>query len=239
MLIATIILMSLGLISLVLFLYFRVKKQRMVAVLLKTTTSLLFVATAMCGGFAANAGVLYHPIAIFIVLGLVCGMLGDIWLDLKFIFPDKDKVLTNAGFISFLVGHLVFIAGFIVEYLSQAFFLYTLLPILGGFAIGVLPIVLQKLLKVKFGDMTVIVYLYSSVLFMMTLFGLSLCIYSGWTLPNIFIFAGGVLFTVSDLILSGTFFGVGKDKPFDIISNHVTYYFAQYFIAFSLMLLAL
>ena len=47
--------------------------------------------------------------------------------------------------------------------------------------------------------------------------------------------AGGVLFAVSDLILSGTYFGEGKERPFDIISNAITYYLAQYVIAFSIM----
>ena len=45
---------------------------------------------------------------------------------------------------------------------------------------------------------------------------------------------GGVLFAISDLILSGTYFGEGKERPVDIITNGVTYYLAQFAIAFSL-----
>ena len=45
---------------------------------------------------------------------------------------------------------------------------------------------------------------------------------------------GGALFAISDLILSGTYFGEGKERPVDIITNGVTYYLAQYVIAFSL-----
>ena len=51
-------------------------------------------------------------------------------------------------------------------------------------------------------------------------------------------FAGLVLFLVSDLILSGTYFGEGKNRPVDVVSNHVTYYFGQFLIALSLLYLA-
>ena len=49
------------------------------------------------------------------------------------------------------------------------------------------------------------------------------------------IFIGGVLFVISDLILSGTYFGVGKNRPVDIITNHVSYYLAQFVIASSIL----
>ena len=51
------------------------------------------------------------------------------------------------------------------------------------------------------------------------------------------LFIGGILFALSDLILCGTYFGEGKDKPFDLISNSITYYVAQYLIAFSIFFL--
>ena len=46
---------------------------------------------------------------------------------------------------------------------------------------------------------------------------------------------GGVLFAVSDLILNLTYFGVGHEKPFDIVSNTVTYYAAQFIIALAIL----
>ncbi len=52
-----------------------------------------------------------------------------------------------------------------------------------------------------------------------------------------FMFAGGIFFLISDLILSGTYFGEGKNRPVDIIINHVTYYIAQFLIASSLLFL--
>ena len=234
MLVASIILMSLGLISLIMFLVFKCKEYSVKELILKAVTSLLFVSVGAVS-FFKNGN---EPLGMFVVLGLSCGMLGDIWLDLKYVFKEKDKIFTYAGFISFAIGHLVYIAGFITQYLHAAHFLYILLPVVLGFIIGAVPLLLHKLLKVDFKDMKIITYIYSSILFMMTLFGLSLCIYTGFkqTTP-IMLFAGGLLFTISDLILSGTYFGENHEKPFDIISNGVTYYLAQFVIAFSVFFL--
>ena len=57
--------------------------------------------------------------------------------------------------------------------------------------------------------------------------------FNNWTLNLIAI--GGILFASSDLILSGTYFGEGKERPIDITINSVLYYFAQFAIAFSLL----
>ena len=53
---------------------------------------------------------------------------------------------------------------------------------------------------------------------------------------NLF-FAGAVLFALSDLILSGTYFGEGRERPVDLILNYLTYYPGQYLIALSLFFL--
>ena len=50
-------------------------------------------------------------------------------------------------------------------------------------------------------------------------------------------FIGGILFAISDLVLSGTYFGEGKERPIDFILNYITYYGAQFTIAFSIMFL--
>lgn len=237
MLVAVIILMCLGLASLTLFLIEKCRKYSVKELILKTTTSLFFLATGAVGMFACSP---YHILGLFVVLGLACGMLGDIWLDLKYVFREKDKWFTYAGFISFAIGHILYITGFYLEFFQYAHWLYFVLPLVLGLLIGALPIALQKLLKIRLGDMTIITYIYSAILFSMTLCGLSLCIFTGFkNVTCILLFAGGLLFTISDLILSGTYFGEGHEKPFDIISNGVTYYIAQYLIAFSLMFFVL
>ena len=76
------------------------------------------------------------------------------------------------------------------------------------------------------------------LLFLAVLLSGSLALLHHWAVPtlNLF-FAGSVLFAVSDLVLSGTYFGVGKDRPIDLALNYLTYSPAQFLIAFSLALL--
>ena len=49
------------------------------------------------------------------------------------------------------------------------------------------------------------------------------------------LFAGAILFTASDLVLSGTYFGTGHERPIDFVLNYFTYYPAQFLIATALM----
>ena len=77
---------------------------------------------------------------------------------------------------------------------------------------------------------------YGGLLFAMTLMAGSLALLHGWQEANLnMMFIGGILFAVSDLVLSGTYFGTGHDKPFDIIANYISYYGAQFVIALSIL----
>ena len=93
-------------------------------------------------------------------------------------------------------------------------------------------------MKLHYGKMKGIVIGYSILLFSTVLLSGSLALSMGWQNPtlNLF-FAGGVLFALSDLVLSGTYFGVGKERPVDIISNYILYYGGQFLIAYSLLYL--
>ena len=44
-----------------------------------------------------------------------------------------------------------------------------------------------------------------------------------------------IVFSLSDAVLSNTFFGRGKDKPIHLFINHFLYYAGQYLIAASVM----
>ena len=47
----------------------------------------------------------------------------------------------------------------------------------------------------------------------------------GWRVPALnLLFAGGVLFALSDLVLSGTYFGEGKERPVDLILNYLNFH---------------
>ena len=229
-----IILIALGAIALVFYLLEKCKRYSLKGVLLKTVVSLLFIATALAGTFQ-NQG---HSLSIFVIAGLILGLLGDIFLDLKYVYPTDDKLYTFAGFFVFGIGHILFATGMMLEFFIDANVLYFLIPLGGSLLFVIINLLLEKPLKNNFGDLKIIVSIYAFLLAMNPLTSLMLCIITGFSnVTLLMLFIGGVLFDVSDLLLSGTYFGEGHEKPIDFILNYLTYYSAQFIIAFAIFFL--
>ena len=204
------------------------------AVFLKSVVSVLFITVAILGWYLSNRGIL----GIFVIIGLTFGLLGDIWLDLKYVFRDYDDQFTYAGFVSFGIGHILYIVGLLSQFMSGTKLSFIVLPIILGVVLSLCNAVLEKPMKLHYGKMRGIVIGYGVLLFSTVLLSGSLALAKSWQVPtlNLF-FAGGVLFALSDLVLSGTYFGVGKERTVDIISNYILYYGGQFLIAYSLLYL--
>ena len=233
-----IILFVLGIITLILYVKEKVKACSVRAVFLKSVVSSFFIAVAICGWYTSSLVSGQQILAPFVILGLVCGLLGDIWLDLKYVFPEKDGLFTHAGFAVFGIGHLFYMTGMILQYGGRVTPGALFVPYLMGALLSEMNIVLEKTMKLDFGKLRPIVRTYGTLLFSMALMAGSLALRLGWQEPSLnLLFIGGVLFALSDLILSGTYFGIGRDRPIDIILNYAFYYSGQFAIAFSLLFL--
>lgn len=208
------------------------------AVLMKALVSTLFVCVGIYGAWRASLAGALNPLCPFVLLGLICGLLGDIWLGLKAVFPEKAEPFTYAGFLSFSVGHILYIAGMLTGFFPEGKPLALLLPPLLGAVFSVGNAVLEKPMGLRYGKLKPMVILYGVLLFSMVFYAGALAIAHGWreTALNLF-FTGGVLFALSDLILSGTYFGSGRDRPIDLVLNYLTYYPGQFLIASSLFFL--
>ena len=212
----------------------KVKAYTVKSVLIKTFASFLFIAVALVSAYH-NGGHIINP---FIILGLLFGLSGDIWLDLKYVYPKEDKIFSYAGFIVFGIGHIFFITGMYLEFFNNAHILYAILPFIGSVVVSLINLLLAKPLKIYFKDMTAISLIYSIMLFSLPLCSLSLCIlYSFSNITLNMLFAAGIIFAVSDLVLSKTYFSEGHEKLFDFILNYLFYYSAQFLIAFSIFFL--
>ena len=190
----------------------------------KSIVSVLFVAVAAAAGSSA-------PLAPFVTVGLTFGLLGDIWLDLKYVFPLYDEILTYAGFSVFGIGHILYITGLIRQYGTGRFLVLSF--VLAAIAAGMVA-AMERPMKLVYGRMRKAVILYGFALFSTVFVSGNLLLSAGGMALRLF-FTGGVMFAVSDLILSGTYFGTGKDRPADIIANYLFYYGGQFLIAYSLM----
>lgn len=222
----------LGLLSLTGFLFLRVKKTDVKSLMLKSVTSVMFILTGVFLTIAKPS--LY---AALIVAGLVCGILGDIWLDMKFMYRQDEDFLTKAGFSSFTFGHFFYIAA-VIAGATQFKAVSIPMSLVVGVIAGIVIYFGEKLMKLKYnGNYKLISTLYGGLLFFVTAMSFNCAFLAGVkdNLHLITFFIGGVFFIISDIILSGTYFGEGKNRPVDIITNHVTYYIAQFIIACSIL----
>lgn len=233
------LLLLFGAVLLALYIREKIRAYSVKAVLLKALVSTLFIAVGVYGSFLCAAKGVVTPLCPFVVLGLVCGLLGDIWLDLKYVFPEKDEPFTYAGFGVFGAGHLLFIAGMLLSYYPAGRPMVVILPVLLALALSVGNALMEKPMKLRYGKLRGVVIAYGVLLFSMVLIAGSLALAHGRReTPLNLLFIGGVFFALSDLILSGTYFGVGKERPVDLALNYLTYYPAQFLIASALVFAA-
>lgn len=226
--------------AVLLFVYIRekIKAYSVKALILKSLVSVLFIAVGVYGSWLSAARGTASLLCPFVVLGLLFGLLGDIWLDLKYVFPEKDGPFTYAGFCVFGVGHILYITGMLLNYYSTGKPMAVIVPILLAVVMSVGNAVLEKPMKLHYGKLKPVVIAYGVLLFGMVLLSGSLALAHGWKeIPLNLLFIGGVFFAISDLILSGTYFGVGKERSIDLALNYITYYAAQFLIASALVFL--
>ena len=232
--IVPIILISIGGLSLTWFLFEKIKAYSLKEVCIKAATSLLFIALGFYGFYLS--GLFYLPF--FICFGLICGLAGDIFLDLKYVFKENDFGYTLAGFIAFGIGHIFYITGMFLEFYHNQGALYIIIPLIIGLLIGICTILTEKVLKTNYGKLKWPALGYAILLFSMVATAFGVWMMTGFNNKGLMlIFIGGVLFAVSDLILNMTYFAEGHEKPFDIISNSMTYYAAQFLIALAILFL--
>lgn len=227
-----IILLCVSALMAIIFIAVRATKGGLIAFLLKTLASFCLVASAFVGiAYTTSTNTL--PLAL-IGIGLLCGMIGDMVLDLKVIY-DNDKVYLNSGMLSFGLGHIAYFASFTLLAIENGTNLLVPLLVAGGGAIVLTAgtVLSGKTMKLDFGKYLWQTIAYSFALTFMAVYSLMLAIYGGSWL----VFAGFLVFFLSDIVLSFQYFG-GKiaSKPF-IVINHALYYAAQIILLASLFLI--
>ena len=218
------------------FLKNRVSGPSAASLIWKAMTSVCFLGAAFAGLWGNIRSGSMTGFSMSVVAGLFFGLLGDIWLDLKWNCPEYNDRYTFAGFWSFAAGHVFFLTGLIGFGGSHSGAAGILIPLVLAAALGIAIGMGGKLLSLDYGKFKSITMLYGALLIGTTLVSGSFALQSRFRNPVFLLFfLGSVLFLISDLILSGTYFGKGKARPADIISNHLFYYTAQFLIAFAVV----
>ncbi len=221
----------------VLFIVRKGKKTDPISLILKGIASACFI---MLSCSAYNFGVGYF-FSTLIIVGQVFGILGDLFLDMKYLYRNDEKPYTFAGFIVFLVGHLFFTAFMIITFGSN------LMIVLISLGVAILLALIiyfasEKIAGLVYGEYKLISSIYMFVLAFTMMFAI-LQIFlndSGFFLTTkIFLAVGLVLFMLSDLILAMIYF-TPEDKmntPVFIRINLGLYYAAQICISLSIAFL--
>ncbi len=226
----------LGAAALCLFLALRVKKCSAQATVSKALVSVFFLLTWISATFIVSSAGAMPPFAALLGGGLIFGLLGDIWLDLKFVYGPDSDFYTKMGFLSFGIGHVFYCAAVICGVTQMRWI--SVLPALGVALVAALVVYFgEKAMKLHYGAYKMISTVYGAVLFFMAAFAFFAALFAGLkeNMHLVVMAIGGAFFIISDLILSGTYFGEGKNRPVDVVTNHVTYYIAQFLIASSVL----
>ena len=102
------ILIVLGCVLQGLFIKTEHEEKYLTADILKGAAALMFV---LIGLSAEGSGPGDH----LFVAGLIFGMIGDILLNLRYVFPKQGQKIFLVGIVAFLIGHLLYLAGLIPQ----------------------------------------------------------------------------------------------------------------------------
>lgn len=204
------------------------KQKYVAAVILKGCASIAFCIFGLFGFLIHYGDGCTNPLPKFVMLGLLFGALGDILLNLRFVFEKIGQKIFLAGIAAFLTGHILYLVALVP--LSESL----LVSIICGVVVAaVILTVIFKSFEVKpafkiFG----IVYIGAVVL--MTSIAIGNCITGNFETYAVLYAIGAVLFTVSDVVLIFNTFG--PTTKFSLrITNLSLYYIGQLLIASSLL----
>ena len=224
------IVLPFGLIMSFIFWVLRRKGFSLQKFILKSISSLCYLLTAVFALISNPDGYTYGSLIIF---GGALGLVGDILLDLKGLYKQDESVYLRGGFIFFLVGHIFYSAAIVFQ-TRMKWWLVLL-------AIGISILISfgnnwsAKITKVHFGAYRKIVFIYVIFLSITMVLSIIAAITSGFEKKYVLLTIGAICFTLSDAVLSSTFFGRGKDGSFYLFINHFLYYAGQYLIASSVL----
>lgn len=216
------------LISSIIYLFLRLKKPSLSALIFKIISTFLIIIYTVIIVYSYPENINF---GLIIIVGLIFGLIGDIFLDLKTIYPIESDIYTFLGFYSFLLGHFVYIGYFLSSNtlsIMENSFVFAIAGI-----VVFLVLATETPMKLNYGRFRIITTIYAFILSFVTVLSLWIGLKTSELSYSIF-GVGMILFLISDLILSQIYFG-RKDKNWMISANYIFYISAQYLIASSII----
>ncbi len=215
-----------GLLVDIVFIRTEYEGQMIKATVLKALASLFFVILGVVCYMEKSS-----PFGLLVLIGLVLGMLGDIFLNMRNCVKGALSMKIFAvGILFFLSGHFLYIAS-LISLSSKA------VPLALGFALvlscaSIPP--LMKRITAPTRALKIFGYVYLVVVIAMFSSSLSVMIHNGGGVCGILFTIGALLFVVSDFIMIYYSFGK-KIKPLRAV-NLLSYYCGQLLIALTILM---
>lgn len=207
------------------FLAVRVTKGGVIAMLIKTLASVCFMVTAFVGVYLYGMSLEN----VFILIGLLFGLIGDVVLDLKYCHREYEYLYTNSGMLSFGFGHVMYFVTtmLVLGTFTNIAWAYVAIAAIVAVILTIVITFISKKLKFDFGKLFYQTIAYTFILTFMVAITIITTIHSGafWKLM-----LGIILIFLSDLVLSSIYFGGQENNKLMIIVNHVIYYAGQLMI---------
>ncbi len=168
-------------------------------------------------------------ISLIFLLGLVCGLLGDLYLAIRPLEKkEADKCVINGGILYFSLGHIFY---FIALLLLGKF---SYLSLILGIVMTIVIYFGSQILKFEMGKAKIASLIYTFIIFMFVGQAVGFAGFKDYNTFSVMILVGAILFSISDLILAPIYFKESYPK-WMIIINYITYYGAQLLIAASIL----
>lgn len=221
--------LSYAIISTLIFIYVESKRNKpLFAWVLKALASFGFILVFVIGFYHRLNDSIPLEIGLFILLGLICGLLGDLVLALRPLQPkEKDKTIIVYGIMFFSLGHIFYLIS-LISYKEFG----SLALILGIIMLTVI-LAMSKILGFEMGKARIPTFIYTFLIFMMVGEAIYVGHLDNYSTFSTYLIFGAILFAISDLILSPIYYK-GDNRAFLVISNLLTYYAAQILIALSI-----
>ncbi|MBO7318543.1 MAG: lysoplasmalogenase, partial [Clostridia bacterium] len=204
------------------------RKQRNVkGLFVKSFVSVCFLLTC---AFATISNPEYCYFGILVLVGGILGLMGDIYLDQKWMYEgDKDEYL-KIGFTCFGLGHIFYIWALYKMVDLEPF--HRIMPLIIGLAFVIFTVLTEKPTKQHYGKFKPYVCGYGLMLGYTTALSIRIFRLTGYKFA-LFFGLGCAFFAISDIILSQMYFGKNKNNSVTFTANIIAYYAAQFLIALS------
>ena len=218
-------------ISMSFYMYYHFKVSGVINLVFKLMTSFWFVLLGVVAIFIKEDKNI--NLSILILIGLLCGFLGDAVLGLRRINSENNKVFFGMGLVVFLIGN-VFYSRAYLTFSSYPKYIYFFIAMV----ITMILIVVLEFTKVNLGRFRICGYIYAYVSSFL-LITVTMGMISKASVGMMLALLGVISFIISDFILGYLYFKKINPSKFKFYKyiNIIAYYFGQVLIALSIYFL--